>query len=163
AALLALPPRSLLEDPPCDFRSVAVPPDLRLLLAFSGSSADSRQLVREVRAWATWAPARWQKHVHQISELCASARGSPYAAAARLQRLLGRLAAARPRGPRLGHLGAGALAEARPPDQRAVRLAARLALAGGRLRGAKPRGARRARGRAADRAQRRRADGRARL
>ncbi len=82
AALMAVPPRQLILEPPCDVRAVAVPPDLRLLLAFSGSSADSRQLVREVRAWAGWAPGRWRHHVQLISELAATLRDALSQAAA---------------------------------------------------------------------------------
>jgi phosphomevalonate kinase len=80
--LLAVPPRALLEEPPCDVRSVAVPADLRLLLAFSGASADSRQLIREVRAWAAWAPWRWRHHVQALTDLAASLRDSLSQAAA---------------------------------------------------------------------------------
>ena len=80
--LLALPPRSFLEDPPCEVRSVAVPSDLRLLLAFSGASADSRHLMREVRAWATWAPWRWRHHCQALADLALSLRDSLSQAAA---------------------------------------------------------------------------------
>lgn len=82
AELLSVPPRQLIAQPPCDVRSVAVPGDLRLLLAFSGASADSRHLIREIRAWATWAPWRWQHHVQAIAELAAALRDALSQAAA---------------------------------------------------------------------------------
>jgi phosphomevalonate kinase len=80
--LLAGSPRRLLDVPPCDVRGVAAPTDLRLLLAFSGSSADSRHLMREVRAWAAWAPWRWRHHVGALAELAVSLRDALSQAAA---------------------------------------------------------------------------------
>ena len=80
--LLALPAKSFLTDPPVEVRSVAVPEDLRLLLAFSGASADSRHLIREVRAWAAWAPWRWRHHCQALADLSLSLRDSLSRAAA---------------------------------------------------------------------------------
>jgi phosphomevalonate kinase len=80
--LLAIPPRRLLDEPPCEVRSIAVPADLRLLLAFSGASADSRHLIREVRAWAAWAPWRWRHHVQALADMAVSLRDALSLAAA---------------------------------------------------------------------------------
>ena len=82
AELLQMSPRALLDDPPCEVRGVAVPPDLRLVLAFSGAAADSRHLIREVRAWAAWAPWRWRHHVQALTDLEASLRDALALAAA---------------------------------------------------------------------------------
>lgn len=80
--LQAIPPRRLLDEPPCDVRSVALPADLKLLLAFTGASADSRHLIREVRAWAGWAPWRWRHHVQALADLAVSLRDGLSQAAA---------------------------------------------------------------------------------
>jgi phosphomevalonate kinase len=65
--VLGLPARSLLVDGPLEVQPVPVPADLRLLLAFSGVSADTRALVGEVRAFAQARPARWREHTERIS------------------------------------------------------------------------------------------------
>lgn len=60
-------PARLLESPPAQALRVAAPPDLRLLLAFTGASADTRALVREVKRYAAAAPSRWKWHVATLS------------------------------------------------------------------------------------------------
>lgn len=65
--VLALPAKSLLADGPLEVQPVPVPADLQLVLAFSGVSADTRSLVREVRAFAEARPARWREHAEKIS------------------------------------------------------------------------------------------------
>ena len=65
--VLALPAKGLLADGPLEVQPVPVPTDLQLVLAFSGVSADTRSLVREVRAFAEARPARWREHVEKIS------------------------------------------------------------------------------------------------
>jgi phosphomevalonate kinase len=59
----------------------AAPADLRLLLAFTGRSADSRALVGEVRAFAAARPGRWRDHVRSISAACLALRDALAAAA----------------------------------------------------------------------------------
>ncbi len=67
---LAAPAR-LLKRAPIEARTISPPPDLRLLLAFTGASADTRALLREVKRYAAAAPSRWKWHVAALS---ASAR-----------------------------------------------------------------------------------------
>src|SRR5439155_27021219 len=52
---------------PLDVRRLAIPPELRLLLVDTGAPANTRSLVREVRAFARGAPARWQAMAGEIS------------------------------------------------------------------------------------------------
>ena len=66
-ALLAGPLRALLREAPLEVQPVPVPADLRLLLVFSGRSADTRSLVRQVRAFADARPARWRAHAEAIA------------------------------------------------------------------------------------------------
>ena len=66
-ALLAAPVRRLLREPPLEVQPVLVPPDLKLLLVFSGSSADTRSLVRQVLAFGAARPARWRTHAEAIA------------------------------------------------------------------------------------------------
>ncbi len=65
--VLALPAKGLLADGPLEVQPVPVPADLRLVLAFSGVSADTRALVREVRAFTEARPARWREHAEKIA------------------------------------------------------------------------------------------------
>ena len=59
--------RDLLAHPPLDVRAIAVPPGLRLLLAWTGAPADTRGLVDEVLAFARARPGRWRHHVQALS------------------------------------------------------------------------------------------------
>jgi phosphomevalonate kinase len=65
--VLALPAKGLLADGPLEVQPVPVPADLQLVLAFSGASADTRSLVREVRAFSEARPARWRDNAEKIA------------------------------------------------------------------------------------------------
>ena len=74
AASLAAPSTAPVDPDPLEVRRVAAPPDLRLLLAFAGSSADTRKLVAEVRSFAAAAPTRFRSHVAALAKSSASLR-----------------------------------------------------------------------------------------
>ena len=65
--VMALPADRVAASRPLDVRRVAVPPQLRLLLVDAGEPANTRSLVREVRAFARGAAARWQGRAGEIS------------------------------------------------------------------------------------------------
>jgi phosphomevalonate kinase len=81
-ALLARPARSLVERSPLEVHAVALPADLRLLLAFSGQSADTRHLVRDVRLFAAARKAAWDSLAERIAA-CAGSLAAALEAAAR--------------------------------------------------------------------------------
>ena len=60
----------LLEAQPIEARRLAVPGDLRLLLAFTGEPADTRVLVRQVRALAKGDGPRWRVCESAITKAC---------------------------------------------------------------------------------------------
>jgi phosphomevalonate kinase len=55
---------------------VAVPPEARFLLAFTGEPADTRVLVREVRAFMTGDPRKWNAVSGEISAAAESLRSA---------------------------------------------------------------------------------------
>jgi phosphomevalonate kinase len=59
--------RDLLARPPLEARSVAVPPGVRFLLAWTGTPADTRALVAAVLEFAGARPGRWRHHVRALS------------------------------------------------------------------------------------------------
>lgn len=63
---MAAPARELLHADAIDAERVRVPPDLRLLLAFTGIAADSRVLVRKVKELIDGDPRRWAKTADEI-------------------------------------------------------------------------------------------------
>ncbi len=65
--VMSLPVDSVQNSRPLEFRRVKTPPDLRLLLAFTGREANTRKLVREVRAFAEGDPRRWAVRAADIS------------------------------------------------------------------------------------------------
>jgi phosphomevalonate kinase len=67
---MALPLTELLRARPIDARPIRVPDDLRLLLAFTGESADTRVLVRKVRALASGDGPRWRVCEARITSAC---------------------------------------------------------------------------------------------
>jgi len=60
-------PRELLRAPPFSIARLPLAPDLRLLLAFTGSAADSRKLVGEILAFARANPSRFRARCEAIS------------------------------------------------------------------------------------------------
>ncbi|HEX9578924.1 MAG TPA: hypothetical protein VF993_14315 [Myxococcales bacterium] len=69
-AMTSPPRRSL------DVDRVGVPSDLRLLLADTGRAADTRKLVREVRAFAAGEPRRWNAIAERLSSSARSLRSA---------------------------------------------------------------------------------------
>lgn len=65
--LMAIPPAQIAASRPLEIGNVRVPPDLRLLLADTGTPANTRVLVREVRRFAEGDPRRWSKRAGEIS------------------------------------------------------------------------------------------------
>src|SRR5207245_4753913 len=65
--VMALPADQVAASRPLDVRRLAIPPELRLLLVDPGVPANPRSLVREVRAFARGAAARWQARAGEIS------------------------------------------------------------------------------------------------
>jgi phosphomevalonate kinase len=69
-------PADLLRDPPLSARRLPLPSDLRLLLAFTGTAADSRALVGQVLEFARANPSRFRSRCESISAqraaLCAA-------------------------------------------------------------------------------------------
>ena len=80
AEVLASSAQQLAQSAPLAFRRVRTPPSLRLLLAFSGASADTRALVRSVRAFAAASPAAWAARAAALAlgsaQLVAALEGS---------------------------------------------------------------------------------------
>lgn len=56
---MALPAQQIAASRPLQIRRVRAPADLRLMLAWTGEPADTRALVREVRAFSQALPQRW--------------------------------------------------------------------------------------------------------
>jgi phosphomevalonate kinase len=67
---MALPLQDLLQARPIEARRLATPGDLRLLLAFTGEPADTRVLVRQVRALAKGDGPRWRVCEAAITKAC---------------------------------------------------------------------------------------------
>jgi phosphomevalonate kinase len=67
---MALPLRDLLQARPLGAQRLSVPEDLRLLLAFTGEPADTRVLVRQVRAMAKGDGPRWRVCEAAITRAC---------------------------------------------------------------------------------------------
>jgi len=67
---LALPVEELLRAHPIDARRVRAPSDLRLLLAFTGEPADTRVLVKRVRALIAGDGPRWRVCESAITRAC---------------------------------------------------------------------------------------------
>jgi phosphomevalonate kinase len=70
--VLQTPARALLRAAPVEAVRVRVPADLRLLLIFTGVPADSRALVRGVKAFAAARPVQWQEHAARIAAASAA-------------------------------------------------------------------------------------------
>ena len=64
---MATSARELIEAGAIETRRLEVPDDLRLLLAFTGRAADTRALVRKVRAFAAGDPRRWTLVAEEIA------------------------------------------------------------------------------------------------
>ena len=65
--VLRSPAQALARAKPLETARVAVQPDLRLLLLFTGASADSRALVRAVKSFAAGMPQKWQRRAGAIA------------------------------------------------------------------------------------------------
>jgi phosphomevalonate kinase len=65
--LMAIPAAQIASSRPLEIRRVPVPARLRLMLADVGSPANTRSLVRAVRAFAAGDPGRWQLRAGEIS------------------------------------------------------------------------------------------------
>lgn len=81
AEALRAPLAGLLATPPLQVAPLRLPGDLRLLLAWTGASADTRVLVRAVRAFAAEAPGRWGRLANEISFAAEGLRDALAAAA----------------------------------------------------------------------------------
>ena len=66
--VMTVPAEQIAASRPLSPRRVAVPSHLRLLLAYAGAPADTRDLVREVRGFAAAQPARWAARANEISK-----------------------------------------------------------------------------------------------
>jgi phosphomevalonate kinase len=75
-------PLAIARDPPIQAAPVAIPSDLRFLLAFTGASAATEGLVRDVLAFARARPGRWAHHAGAIAQ-CEQALRSALESAAR--------------------------------------------------------------------------------
>ncbi|HET9754044.1 MAG TPA: hypothetical protein VFP52_13820 [Myxococcales bacterium] len=64
--VMALPAQQIAASRPLEIRRVRTPPDLRLMLAWTGEPADTRALVREVRAFARALPQQWAARASAI-------------------------------------------------------------------------------------------------
>jgi phosphomevalonate kinase len=73
---MALPLEELLNTNPIDARQLSIPSDLRLLLAFTGEPADTRVLVRQVRALAAGNGPRWRVCEAAITQACEALSGA---------------------------------------------------------------------------------------
>jgi phosphomevalonate kinase len=65
--LMSLSPQQIAAAQPLEVRRVRIPPDLRILLADTGHRADTRKLVREVRAFAAGDARRWLALFNSLS------------------------------------------------------------------------------------------------
>ncbi|MCA1827759.1 MAG: mevalonate kinase [Myxococcales bacterium] len=71
---MAAPARELLHAHAIEAERVRVPADLRLLLAFTGTAADSRILVRKVSAFIRGDPRKWARTADEIGAQSESLR-----------------------------------------------------------------------------------------
>lgn len=83
---MALTAREILGADPLAVRNVPVAPEARFLLAFTGQAADTRVLVRRVRAFREGEPRRWQAIAGEI-ETCSESLRTALEAGARDQAL----------------------------------------------------------------------------
>ena len=81
-ALWASSAKDLLADPLVEARPIELPSDLRLLAVWSGQSADTRSMMREIRALAEGRPAIYKTRLDRIS-FCAKMLSLALGAAAR--------------------------------------------------------------------------------
>ena len=70
--VLQTPARALAQATPVEALRLRVPDDLRLLLIFTGVPADSRALVRGVKAFAAARPLEWKEHAARIAAASAA-------------------------------------------------------------------------------------------
>ena len=63
----SVPAEQIAASRPLLLRRVGIPSRLRLLLAYAGAPADTRDLVREVRRYAAAQPARWAVRAGEIT------------------------------------------------------------------------------------------------
>ena len=70
--VLRTPARALAAGTPVEAVRLRVPPSLRLLLVVTGEPADSRALVRAVKAFAAAQPARWRDQAARIAAASAA-------------------------------------------------------------------------------------------
>ncbi|MBS2025417.1 MAG: hypothetical protein JST92_23705 [Deltaproteobacteria bacterium] len=78
--VIARPLRALLDQPPLAITRLKAPPDLRLLIAFSGRSASTQNLLGEVCAYEAEAPARYKRILDEITFACEGLRDALRAA-----------------------------------------------------------------------------------
>lgn len=78
--MMALPARDIAAARPLQIRRVRVPPELRLLLAWTGEPADTRALVREVRQFSRGLPHRWAVRAGAITATAEALRDALEAA-----------------------------------------------------------------------------------
>ena len=69
-----LPEKQIASPPPLQVRRVTAPPELRLLLAFSGQPADTPALVKAVRAFAAGQRGLWRVRAVDIAAACDALR-----------------------------------------------------------------------------------------
>ena len=72
--VMALSPEQIASSRPVEARRVRAPADLRLALAFSGKSADTRALLKPVRELMQGDPRRWKRLADRISAASESLR-----------------------------------------------------------------------------------------
>lgn len=72
--VVAMAPQQIADARPLQVRRVTAPPDLRLLLVFSGQAADTRALIGAVRAFAAGQRALWRVRAVDISAACEALR-----------------------------------------------------------------------------------------
>jgi phosphomevalonate kinase len=73
---MAAPASELLQARPVEVERVGVPEDLKLLLAFTGKPADTRALIRKVRAFMEGDPARWKALADELAGSAAALRSA---------------------------------------------------------------------------------------
>ncbi|HEY5675285.1 MAG TPA: hypothetical protein VIR81_00780 [Myxococcales bacterium] len=78
--VMALPAQEIAALRPLQVRRVRTPPDLRLMLAWTGEPADTRILVREVRAFSQALPQRWAVRASAIEAAAEALRDALEAA-----------------------------------------------------------------------------------
>ena len=71
---MAAPARELLDANAVEAARIGVTDDARFLLAFTGKPADTRALVRKVRAFISGEPRRWTAIAQEISDGAESLR-----------------------------------------------------------------------------------------